>query len=383
MKNKMLAAVLVAFSLAARPVGAHTETGLSEVARAWLAERRIIVFSGQNAYPPLEYTDPATQEYSGLNVELIRWMASELGFTASFMPMTSAEAQNAVLDGRVDAITGISRNPGRESRFDFSLELFSIPASIFTRKERVDIRTSRDLEGKRIAIPRGDDAIEYLENAGITVDLVLTDDFRSAMSLVITGKADAMIGDEQIVLRYILDNQLESFARKASEPLYFGKDYIAVAKGDSILLSIIDTGIQRARESGTLAMIYKKWTGSSFASVGAQDDSIRSFNSFALLFSAAGSGIFILAYLIRRKVRSMIQLARVDLEKTVATLREENKRLAASNARLRRDVEERSRLEEEKRRIDAEVAARRVEELTRCAIAAALESTQADKGKTG
>jgi lipid II:glycine glycyltransferase (peptidoglycan interpeptide bridge formation enzyme) len=79
----------------------------------------------------------------------------------------------------------------------------------------------------------------------------------------------------------------------------------------------------------------------------------------------------------------MVRLARADLEKTVASLREDNERLAASNTRLRRDVEERSRLEEEKRRIDAEVAARRVEELTRCAIAAALESTQNDKVNNG
>ncbi|HPM73428.1 MAG TPA: hypothetical protein PLE25_10695, partial [Spirochaetales bacterium] len=59
-------------------------------------------------------------------------------------------------------------------------------------------------------------------------------------------------------------------------------------------------------------------------------------------------------------------------------LQAENEALAAANARLRVDLEERSRLEVEKRRIDAEAAARRVEELTRCAIAKALDSAGGD-----
>lgn len=382
MKNKMLAAIFLAFSIAAQPAWSHTESGLSEVAKAWLAERRIIVFSGQNAYPPFEFIDPASREYSGLNIELIRWIATELGFTAVFTPMTLAEAQNAVMDGRADAITGISRSPGREARFDLSSGMFPIPASIFTRKERSDIHTLRDLEGKRVAIPRGDYTIEYLEGAGLHFDLVYTEDFRSALSLVITGKADATIGDEQVILGYIADTQLGDLVRKASEPLYVGQVYIAVAKGDSILLSIIDTGIHRARETGTLDTIYRKWTGSSLTRGAVPEKNVRIVGLLVTLAVALGTGMLAAVYLVKQKIRAMIQDARADLEAVVVSLREDNEHLAASNARLRRDVEERSRLEEEKRRIDAEVAARRVEELTRCAIAAALESTQGDKQKS-
>jgi ABC-type amino acid transport substrate-binding protein len=382
MKNKMLAAILLAFSIATQPAWSHTETGLSEVAKAWLEERRIIVFTGQNAYPPFEFIDPASREYSGLNIELIRWIATELGFTAVFTPMTLAEAQNAVLDGHADAITGISGSPGHEARFDLSSGMFPIPASIFTRKELIDVHTLRDLEGKRIAIARGEYTIEYLESAGLHLDFVYTDDFRSALALVIAGKADATIGDERMILGYMAEMQLGGLVRKASEPLYVGQVYLAVAKGDSILMSILDAGIQRARETGTLDTIYRKWTGSSLARGAMDEKNIRAIGLFVTLAVALGTGMLVLAYLVKQKIRAMIQDARADLEAVVVSLREDNEHLAASNARLRRDVEERSRLEEEKRRIDAEVAARRVEELTRCAIAAALESTQGGKEKS-
>jgi regulator of replication initiation timing len=93
------------------------------------------------------------------------------------------------------------------------------------------------------------------------------------------------------------------------------------------------------------------------------------------------SAVLIPLNMVQRRIHRKMDAERADLEKTVVSLREENERLAATNIKLRQEVEERSRLEEEKRRIDAEVAARRVEELTRCAIAAALESTQAGTGK--
>lgn len=64
-----------------------------------------------------------------------------------------------------------------------------------------------------------------------------------------------------------------------------------------------------------------------------------------------------------------------NLSAATEALAAENARLKAENARLRLELEERSRLEEAKRRIDAAVAARRVEELTRCVIAKALDET--------
>jgi ABC-type amino acid transport substrate-binding protein len=380
-KNKMLAAVVLIFSIAAQPARLHAQSGLSGVAEAWLSEHKVLVFSVLDAHQPFEFIDPDTREYSGLNVELIRWIATELGFTATFIPLSSAEARDALLDGRVDVITGVFKNPERAARFDLSTEMFPLPVSIFTRKDRNDIASSNDREGKRLALPRDDHAIEYLKSTGIGVDIVYTDDFRSAMSLVLAGKVDAMISDEQIVVQYIAEKRLETQIQKVSEPLYIGQNHLVVAKGDSILLSILDAGIQRARDTGTLETIYKKWTGLSLASDKATGTFIRSVTLRIALLVVIASAILILVRMARQRIRLMMDAERMDLEKTVTTLREENEALSAANATLRRDIEERSRLEEEKRRIDAEVAARRVEELTRCAIAAALESTQTDAGK--
>jgi ABC-type amino acid transport substrate-binding protein len=381
MKSNMVATALLTLAFVAHPPLTHAEELLADVARAWLTERKVIIVSGQDAYPPFEFVDQATREYTGLTIELIRWIASEFGFTAVFVPSTFAEAQNAVLEGRADAITGMFRSAGRESRFDFSSEMFPIPASIFARGERVDIKDARTLVGKRIAVQRGDFAVEFLESSGIAVEFVYAEDFRSALALVVAGNADALIGDEQIVERLIRDYRLGNTLKKVSDPLYIGQLCLAVPKGDSILLSVLNAGIKHARDNGTLEKIYMKWTGSSLTGGSRFRITSRTAGLFAVIVSSALAAGLVLMAVVKKKVRSLVEAAREDLERTVASLRDENARLAGLNATLRRDVEERSRLEEEKRRIDAEVAARRVEELTRCAIAAALESTQSSTDK--
>lgn len=364
MKNKLIAAMLL---LAA--VWANADDGLSNAARAWLSEHREIVFAGQAAYPPFEFVDAHSREYTGMTVELIRWIATEYGFTAVFKPMVFDAAQRAVLDGSADVLTGMFKSDIRSLHYDFSSEVFSVPASIFTKADRVDIKDEQDLAGKRVAVQRGDYAIEHLTNAGIVVDFVFVDDFRSAVDAVVDGTADALIGDEQIVLYQLYSEKIASRIKKTSTPLYIGHDCMTVAKGNAILLSVLDAGISRARATGTLATIYNKWMGVSLDV--ARDKGSVARDVFlvvagALLAFLAASG-FLVVY------RSRLRNASVALQHAMAELRLDNQRLSAANTSLRSEIDERARLEDEKRRLDAETTARRVEELTRCAINAAIE----------
>lgn len=370
MKNKLIAAIVL---LAA--VWANADDGLSNAARAWLSEHREIVFAGQAAYPPFEFVDAHSREYTGMTIELIRWIATEYGFTAVFKPMVFDAAQRAVLDGNADVLTGMFKSDIRSLHYDFSSEVFSVPASIFTKADRVDIKDEQDLAGKRVAVQRGDYAIEHLTNAGIVVDFVFVDDFRSAVDAVVDGTADALIGDEQIVLYQLYSEKIASRIKKTSTPLYIGHDCMAVAKGNAILLSVLDAGIARARATGTLATIYNKWMGVSL-DVARDKGSVARDVFFvvagALLALLAASG-FLMVY------RSRLRNTSVALQHAVAALRLDNQRLSAANASLRREIDERARLEEEKRRLDAETTARRVEELTRCAINAAIEPPAKDQ----
>ena len=369
MRTKTIAAIVAAIIVMTHGMRALADDGLPGAAREWLAERREIVFAGQAAYPPFEFLDERNGEYTGMSVELIRWIATEYGFTATFVPMPFQDAQKAVLQGRADALTGFFESAERSIRYDFTRAVFSVPASIFARADRPDIRSVADLNGKRVAVQRGDYAIEYLTAASLFVEFVYTDDFRSALLLVASGQADALIGDEDTVRYYLRQERLEDTVHKASGALYVGKDCMAVAKGDAMLLAVLNAGIAKARSTGTLATIYRKWTGSALGSSGERSE----MSTGALL--AIGIAVAVAVSLAAAALvgRRAFVLATASLRTELASIRDDNARLCAENAGLRRDLEDRSRLEAAKRRIDAEAAARRVEELTRCAIAKALE----------
>ncbi len=377
MKTKPVA---LAFLLAALALGApvSAEDGLTVAARLWLDDNREIRFAGQAAYPPFEFVDEQTGEYTGMAVELIRWIATEYGFTAVFEPLPFLAAQKAVLQGNADVLSGLFKSDERALRYDFSSPVFNVSTSLFTRSENLELRSVADLGGKRVAVQRGDYAVEYLTRAGTDVEFVYTDDFRSALRLVTTGKADALIGDEETVLYYIYKERLGEKIRRASGVLYIGKDCMAVAKGDAMLLAVLDAGIAKAVATGTLDTIYRKWTGLPRSG---DEERVSPASGLALLAMAAA--VVILAAAVSAwRVRVTARTATAELADTVAELRKQNELLASANARLHRDLEERSRLEEDKRRIDAETAARKVEELTRCAIAAALAPNTAAESNT-
>lgn len=199
-----------------------------------------------------------------MTIELAHWLETELDFRAEFTDTSFLQAQNAVLTGHADVLTSLFYSPKRDQGFDFTEVLFEVPASIFVSSERPDIVTLADLSGKRIAIQRGDYAKEFLEEKGIEFQHIPTLDFAEATAAVIQGRADAIIGDEQIVLYYLFSHGLADQVKKVGEPLYVGLNCMAVKDGNKVLLSILNKGIAFAKQRGVLDRINQKWIGTHF-----------------------------------------------------------------------------------------------------------------------
>ncbi len=343
-----LLSLMIFVALSAVQPGAQAR--LSEAEHTWLAGRQEIVFVGQEAYPPFEFLHLRHGEYTGMAIELIRWMATEFGFNAVFLPMPFANAQKAVAAGEADALTGIFVSEERRKRFDFTQEVFAVPASIFVRTERTDVLEMEDLAGQRVAVQRGDYAIEYLQTQGIQVSYQYTDDFPSALNLVASGGADALIGDEQIVLYYLYSSELVDSIKKVADPLYTGSDCMAVAKGNEVLLSILDKGLSHAKATGTFNRIYEKWLGTSYTTGTGRFDKwiMPMLVALSVLIAIALTAIAWTMQLNRVVRKKTTELRDLNLE-----LKDSNDRLTAANAQLIMDMEERARMEEERRRLEA------------------------------
>ncbi len=239
---------------------ACAELDLNEEEQAYINNRGPIVFVSQSHYAPFEFIH-ADGNRDGMCIELARWIATELGFKARFVDSSFASAQQMIRSGDADVLTSFFYSEKRDRLFDFTEAVFQIPATIFVAAERPDIKGLSDLNGKTIAIQQGDYAEDYLHEKGIVFTLLPAENFSEATDMVIAGKADAIIGDEQIVLYHLYSNSLEKKLKKVGRPLYTGENAMAVMDGETILADILNKGIQLARERGVLKSINDKWLG--------------------------------------------------------------------------------------------------------------------------
>ncbi|NLY41114.1 MAG: transporter substrate-binding domain-containing protein [Desulfovibrionales bacterium] len=228
--------------------------------QAWLKEHEPVRIVSQADYPPFEFIDEQGHP-QGMCIDLVRWIAAEFGFEVQFTNMPFKAAQQAILEDRTDVLTSQFYSAERDEIFDFSQTTWNVPALIFVPADRPDITSLNDLRGKRIAMLRGDYAEEFLRSKGIEYTQVLTHTFSEATDKVLDGSADAIIGDQPIVLYHLYAKGLTNRMKSVGQPLYIGQNTLSVAEGHRKLLSILNKGISLAKERGAFEAITKKWLG--------------------------------------------------------------------------------------------------------------------------
>ena len=283
---------------------------LTAAERAWLAEHEPISFVSQTSYPPFEFIG-SNGERQGMCLDLVRWISSELGFQAVFQDMGFQQAKEAVLEGRADVLTSLFQSEERDRQFDFSAPTWEVPSLIFVRAERPDISRIQDLRGRRIAMPRGDYAEEFLRAKGIEYQPVPTASFAEAADRVLAGEADAMVGDRPIVLHYLYRRGIASQMKSVGEPLYVGRNSLAVREGRGELLGILNKGLELARARGVVETIAARWIGTPCGEV----PGARPRPTLALslgIFSVLAMGLVLLGWIVH--LRRLVGQRTVELQ---------------------------------------------------------------------
>jgi len=299
------------------PIRPASAIELSKEEQAYLHEKSTIVFVSQTRYPPFEFVDK-NGEHTGMCIELARWMATELGFTARFVDSSFQEAQKAILSGKADVLTSLFYSKKRDELFGFTQVMFEVPASIFVVEERTDIKDISDLNGKLIAMQSGDYAKEYLESKNISFDVVYTKDFADATDLVIAGKADAVIGDEQIVLYHIFKNRLTKKIKRVGDPLYIGQNCMATKESNQMLINILKKGINLAQKNGIFEKINRKWIGTLYAP---RDSLLFTYLPHILVSVGVVFMLLLLIWFWNIRLRHVVRERTGDLEKSEERLK--------------------------------------------------------------
>jgi len=218
-----------------------------------------LIYGSDSNSPPLRYIDPETHQYKGLVVDYLDALSLELGGSIEFTPMVWKDALKALSDGTID-ICDMNPSKERSLYYDFSTPFYAQRGVILTRADS-PVQTEADLKGHRLSGTDGDYAFEYLQENHPDSIIITASDLEEAITLLLSGNVDAVIGDESVISYFIDHENYSDRLYISNNSLYVQDAVIAVKKGNDELLSAINKGIARLNTKNTMEKIYHKWYG--------------------------------------------------------------------------------------------------------------------------
>ena len=201
-------------------------------------------------FAPFEFQAPDGQ-YIGIDMDLIRAIGEDQGFTVDIKPLGFDAALQAVQANQVDGvIAGMSITADRKKVFDFSNPYFDSGIQMAVLKTNDDVKSYEDLRGKRVAVKNGTEGATFANSIKdkYGFSIVSFADSASMYDEVRTGNSVAIF-DDYPVLQYGIaqGNGFKTVTDKEK-----GSSYgFAVNKGQNPeLLAKFNAGLANLKESG-------------------------------------------------------------------------------------------------------------------------------------
>ena len=255
----------LSFTLAGCGGQANTSTEGEKKADATSSAPAItkIVVGSEAAYAPFEFVDVKTGEVVGFDAELIKAIGEAVGLEVEIKNTAWKGLIPGLEAGTLDAvISAMTITDERKKSSDFSDPYFTA-YQYFAVKEDSTIKIDTDLVGKKVGVQTnttGHYAAQKIKGMKDS-DIKKFDTTPLALIELQNGKVEAVVADSPVVLEFINKNPDAKIV--AVDPKLPGKDEygIAVKKGNTELLSKINEGLKKVKESGKYDEIYTKYFG--------------------------------------------------------------------------------------------------------------------------
>lgn len=211
-----------------------------------------------SSFAPFEYQDE-TGKYVGIDMELIKAIAENQGFTITIQNPGFDAALNAVQAGQADAvIAGMSITDARKEIFDFSNAYYTSNI-LLAVKNGSDITSYEDLKGKTVGAKNGTASYTFLEENKDKYGYTLKafDEASGMYDSLNSGSIDALMDDEAVLLYAI--QQGRDFATPIPGEKS-GEYGFAVKKGTNPeLIEMFNNGMAALVASGKYDEILNKY----------------------------------------------------------------------------------------------------------------------------
>jgi polar amino acid transport system substrate-binding protein len=256
--KKVFAVSLLAVGAAAMLGGC----GDSDKAKSEGGKPTKIVAGLDDTFAPMGFRDDKG-EITGFDVDMAKAISKEIGVEIEFKPIDWNSKETELSSGRIDCIwNGFTKTPEREEKMDFT-KPYMHNDQIFVVLKDSPIQTAADLKGKKVCGQEGSTG-----EAAMNKNTELKDsfaefktypDFTSCYMDLDAGRMDAIVVDSVLADYYM--QKAEGKYRALAEPVSSESFVVAVKKGNTELVNLLNEGMKKVIDSGEAAKISEKWFG--------------------------------------------------------------------------------------------------------------------------
>lgn len=220
-------------------------------------EAQVVQVATDATWPPFEMVNESSKELEGFDIDLMKAIAEEAGFTVEFNNVAFDPLLAGMATCQYDAaISAITITEERKQDMLFSDPYFSAGQVVAVRQDNTDIQSKDDLSGKTVGAQIGTTgAIEIESIEGAT--LKTYDDIGLAYQDLMNGQVDAVVADDGLARGYVATNsdQLKIVGEPFTDEAYG----IAVCKNKEDLQQQINEGLAAVKSRGLLEELTQKW----------------------------------------------------------------------------------------------------------------------------
>lgn len=165
---------------------------LSSAEKAWIKANPVITLGGSRDWAPFDYID-SKSKHTGLVNDYARLIEQKTGLQIKVKIADFATNLQRMKEQKIDLMGGVFMNEERKKSIHYLQPFLSLSRYFFAHKS-LDIKTLKDLDGKRVAMPDEFLAINILKEHFPNIKIIKVKTVYEAIDAVIEGNADLLYG---------------------------------------------------------------------------------------------------------------------------------------------------------------------------------------------
>jgi glutamate transport system substrate-binding protein len=196
------------------------------------------------------------EDYKGLDVDVARYVAKELGFEGDkliFKETPSAQRETAIQGGQVALIFATySITDERKQKVSFAGPYFIAGQDLLVRADNTDITGPDAMNGKTLCSVTGSTPAEKIKKEyATTVKLFEQDTYSKCVEALVGGTVDAVTTDNVILAGFAAQPQYAGKLKVVGKPFSTERYGVGLKLGDTELCGKVNAAVEKMISDGS------------------------------------------------------------------------------------------------------------------------------------